>query len=1003
MNPFQIIATLRKFGNFLVGLFPWLTVIADVTTGTLLKLTGLLMGIGWISTGVLALQKQPAVKGLQSVFKRFYWRDYSKDRLSLDDVPADSVAILRPVFLVSTLLCLLIPALMLPSGGTVPIETFSGHKHDAPLWSVLLWFAGAVVAWSALLVGTAVSNRLAFLTGGLGYAYLFGSIVACTAKSPSNVFIPLSILLAIFVHEKACQRPGAANAIFGLINAAALGAASGIYFFAATTIKMPATTSSLVISIPGGITLGLLVFALARLKSTGSNRLMQKLSSKISTAKAFYLTAALSTINLCFLAARCTPAKVASHLISLTHLTESYAWPVWYLLAVGIILKLIKNSDVVAKAATDITGLKLLRPVTVALITAALATVYCEKALSWFTPSSPFYFISDTALHVYTWTRSWFWKEPIFAFSAPYIGAVLLFDVICMMWLIGQRRFSNALAGRFLYLTILAWFVISEYTFEVLSLARSPGHSVVALMLFAIWLLWLMHTIGLALSTRSSRFWPSAGRLPIYGSVLIFALLEIHSRGALQDYKITNELFLIMERGIIDVGLPYFLWVYTTRRFSELPVNVATVFCIFCAGALLTLPLNTLDKLSICNWDWHQFLALNATLTEKYLATGNLQYEANMHWGWLLVKTAIFCLLLWGTTLLSWRVVKPSPQRAMIVTFILVSFAGGIASFSKGFLDLGLPPALAVATAPLTLDLLLSQRVLVTYFMAWIPALLIGLALQKVTSSDDSGREKLPAQTGVYLALGFALSALLRIAFFCYEDFLQSTGAMIPLLSLYGMLFSLLVLRLVDTAGDATVEEEKRKNQRDLRKLMAIAACSATIWMTFTIAGALGSVRDITSIPVHLQVPGEFRNQIVADTPNSKATVFTTDKAGTDKSYLVVGKVNTEGLEGKALLAHLLQKAVLSGQFPELKVVQVEPWQSRYAGALACTYTYNIMLKQKTGTLAVPMTGITVLLPPRSPQDNAAVSFVTAYTPPAELDLRRWQLAWITDQLNRVK
>ena len=57
------------------------------------------------------------------------------------------------------------------------------------------------------------------------------------------------------------------------------------------------------------------------------------------------------------------------------------------------------------------------------------------------------------------------------------------------------------------------------------------------------------------------------------------------------DPKVVDEVFLYLFRGIVDVGLPYFLYVYAGRQFKELPVPAGRLFAAFCAGALSTLPL----------------------------------------------------------------------------------------------------------------------------------------------------------------------------------------------------------------------------------------------------------------------------------------------------------------------------------------------------------------------------------------------------------------------------
>lgn len=107
------------------------------------------------------------------------------------------------------------------------------------------------------------------------------------------------------------------------------------------------------------------------------------------------------------------------------------------------------------------------------------------------------------------------------------------------------------------YWLVLLWFLISKYLFQFLSFGRSRAHSVALLTVFGMWLVWLFHTTGLKLSLEFSPAWPSAGRLCLYAAVVLFCLLEVNARAIPGDFRVMDEIFLVMFRGVVDVGLPY--------------------------------------------------------------------------------------------------------------------------------------------------------------------------------------------------------------------------------------------------------------------------------------------------------------------------------------------------------------------------------------------------------------------------------------------------------------
>ncbi|MBZ0186382.1 MAG: hypothetical protein K8F91_09065, partial [Candidatus Obscuribacterales bacterium] len=218
MNPFQIIATLRKFGNYLVGLFPIFATISES-----------------LAAHFKTISQKPAVKGIieragssnffQAIWKiveRFYWRDYKKNRLDLSESPPECLPILRPIFQCCALLCILIPFTQFPIN-QVAIETLSGFKGMAPTWSVVLWSFCLPLAWAVLLSGMALSNRSFFAPVAIAALYFMSSCVLELPRSSANAFLTIAILLNLIYCFKTHNASSLANRIYNGLTLIAVG------------------------------------------------------------------------------------------------------------------------------------------------------------------------------------------------------------------------------------------------------------------------------------------------------------------------------------------------------------------------------------------------------------------------------------------------------------------------------------------------------------------------------------------------------------------------------------------------------------------------------------------------------------------------------------------------------------------------------------------------------------------------------------------------------------
>ncbi|MBP9094572.1 hypothetical protein KBI23_26370, partial [bacterium] len=651
-------------------------------------------------------------------------------------------------------------------------------------------------------------------------------------------------------------------------------------------------------------------------------------------------------------------------------------------------------------------------PSVVLLIVSGSALMWRNDLVNW---SLPYEFLGGITGPFYQGTK-WYWSEPINSFSAAVLKWFFLFDLIALVWLSLKKRLNADSASTLLYFSALSCFAVTEYMFQWLSFGRSAAHSVILLMTFSMWLLWLFHTVGLEMSLQTSKTFPSIGRLAIFGSIVLFALLEIHARCAIKDYGVMNEIFLYMFRGIIDVGLPYFLYVFASRRFQQLPLKIAEIFQIFCAGALLTYPLNILDKLALGGWSlsglnnvWQDEIA---TFTNKGFIAAQ---EPELSLLSIALRSAAFvATLAFVAMVVSYQkrlssstqdnesIEKTSANTSSkaAVIFACLAFASGFASFSKTTVDLPLPDHVRILVAPFHTSLFFDYFLVALYLSAGIAALLFALMVGPETGTRSViGASSSKWRWLLACVLAFAVNFFISWAWPGQEVWLRSTGMLETGAIFAAVVFAYLLIRAVGSIEENAPQEnygqehskEAEKSGFSLFELNA----AALLLLAGLIYSASVQLPKAAMQPANLpmapglKVPARFGQPVV----NDKSALYTLIEP-VGASTLTISQIDSNGRDLKTIMLDLVTKTQTAKLLPNFKVMRAQDY-SRYApSALALEFTYDLLNKNDPSA-TVAMSGITVLKFASNTASNTASDKVQYYcmcATPVDMDVRRYDL-----------
>lgn len=994
MNFVQIVATLRKFGNYLAGLFPALVVLLNWLTKQLQKtVENPVVAPLW---GKLSGNRQ--LQAIWKFFERFFWRTYSKDRLDLTQAPPETVALLRPIFQLSALLCVLIPLTQFTLH-PVDIEAFSGFKGSAPAWSVILWIVSLPFAWAALLVGTAISNRLAFmLTACLASSLLFPCVIMLP-RDFANLLAPISILLALGFCERSLKRESTASQFLSVTNAIVVGIAAGIPLIALTPIRpylgTLTTLSGPAVGIGSGAivgsVLGLLVLVWARLPNK-PERLLFFRGAPLRMGAIVWSIVGLLSLYLAAGVFRGSLGQSGSMLISSLYLTYSYLWPVWYFIGVGIIHKLMGSSKIVASSIEGLLPRKLLTPLLVLMLIIALFIANLERlTLGLSLVKNP---LAEQLLpgiyQLYLSTKQAIWSNPNNVLTIHWFNWVLLLDVLVVIILAIQKRLTSAAVTRLLFLSSFAALLVWEYAFQLSSFSRAPSHSVLGLFLFATWLLWLMHTVGWGMSSKSSPCWPASGRLAVYSGIAVIALLDIHARSACQDFKVMNEVFLDMFRGVIDFGLPYYFLVWTSKKLDELPVRIPTLLGIFSLGAITSFAFNVLEKLAGAGWNVSQCLRLIEVQKELLNSTGSPNLELDVPTSFFIIRAINYVALMTLLYAIARKRSAATTNGSHTILFILVAYASGVAAFSKSQLFLPIFPEFVPAIAPCVQELMFNCNLLQSYLSYWIPALILGIS----QLSEKHGLRNFL----MVLPVALVTHGLISWGYADFEEVLRASDSLYPIITALTGVFLLLVVYAIEKIKPPSQSTYEKDSSGTLLSPRAVIILLTTIELVLIPVSIL-KYRELRFDKRQLQV---FQHPVLISsswheselTAGDKSVVTLTRPAPSGgQSILQIGVVPSDTRGTTELLKTLLAAAEKSKNFPNLTVLKVEPWSKYCPNALACQFSYDL-----TATNGVRY-GLSVLIP----STDEKTEFYTLHTNPGDMEKELFEMAHTIKQIREIQ
>ncbi len=657
--------SLRRFGNFLVTLFPELGRAAHWVRERFRRTKRLAPALERVRSG----RRVQAVIG---TLRTAYWPDYSRDRLDWAQLPQEAVSMLRPIFFAALALFILLPfAVGRPGGAGIAWE---GVSKPVAVWDMVVWLIALAVAWGCLLIGAASANRVAYPLALALFVY-FHTYPALFSLPRSwwNLSIPAATLAAAYYAERRLRRaPGSWKTRFA---AGASCLASGIMVSFPLFALTPLFRLGVIARVVGGLLIGgALWWHFRRVEPARVETVSVRRTGRMPR---WALTVGGLVFLFWFTLVLRGGWKIAGQGVrSFFELWTGYLWPLWYLLGAGFIWFLLRRARALIQGLQEMVSAWLIVPVVLVFVLAGILITWSDWILSVETVRWPLpvWKAAEALCH---FSSSWIWGHDLTAITAGWLRWVFAVDVLLLLHFAMVRRLSSRTAATVLFFTLLLGFSIYEYHRREFALAQSARPSVFVLLLFALSILWLLYAAGVRRSLRGSAAWPVPARSAIFGALFLFILLDIHVRGAVGDPRATQLITWYLFRGIVDVGLPYFLFVYAASRTSpKAALPVPRLVGAFAVGGLVALLLNSLDR----------FVAAGGSLTvlsdtlgrrfgevlagDRYVLIRDVP-EASLVW--LIGRTAVAFVFLAGWAL----AVRLAPSRRRFLLRRAGLVAGG--------------------------------------------------------------------------------------------------------------------------------------------------------------------------------------------------------------------------------------------------------------------------------------------------------------------------------------
>lgn len=809
------VASVRKFGHFLVTLFPELS-----------------RGTGWLRnrfrrTKYLApawerLRSRRRAQVMIGVLRDTFWPDYASDRVDWARLSPEAVSILRAVFLLALLLCVSLPFAASRFGGAG--ITWTGASKPVAAWDMLVWLVTLAMAWGCLMVGTARANRLVYPPVLALFVFFTGyAALSSLPRSWWNLPIPIVVLTVARFAERRLQGPVSPwkTGVLAAFSCVVSGVLVSFSLFGMTPLYR-------LVGFLGRLAAGLVIGGAllwftrrqepAAAAPQGQEALPIPPSKTRDSAIARWAVALGGLVFLLWLTVvfRGGWKTAGKGVTSFLYLWIGYLWPIWYTLGPAFIWGVIKSARSLITSLQDLVSAPFVVSLAVVLILAGAVITWSDWILAAQGIRWPLWLLKAVA-YVYRFSSSWVWQKDLVSFTASWLRWVFLVDLLVLLYLAVIGNVSAKTAGSVLFFTVLLAIFVYEYYRRNFALVRSQGYSVVVLLSFALYILWMLYSYGLPRSLHGTRLWPAIAKTAVFGALFLFVLLDIHVGGAIADPHALELILWYLFRGIVYMGLPYFLFVYAASRMKE-PLPVPRLVGSFAAGGFMALVLNSLDKVVAAGGSLSGVSeALGRRFDEIISGSSRVFGESSsqLPLSWFVARAALAFAFLagWSLTLYGRR----RRREGVSGPLGLIAGAAGLVAFSQISLDLPLvPPKWALLYAPARTSLEIDYNLVWLWLAYVIPAMILSLA---VALGQRSRGLRLTALPVAGLWMGGVLFLWAES-----EYWLRSSGVLPTLTVMGGLVFVMLVEQIrrtlapPETVGQQGEGEPSDANHKAARR-----------------------------------------------------------------------------------------------------------------------------------------------------------------------------------------
>jgi hypothetical protein len=849
--------------------------------------------------------------------------EYSADVLDWAKLPREVVPLLRGGVVLAGLLCLLLPLALVLDWPAIPVEQILEVPDRGTVggWDIGLWVVAMSLGWAALLAGTGVANRAAFLLALASFLYLNLANLGVLPKSFWTLLLPLEGLVAT-VFTLTRHRPGTRrDAWLGLATALLAAAACGFV----ATISIPTApwfrgripVAIAVVGVPLGVT------------AWGLGRLLQRRGVVLHIAWVVVGLGVLGVVAYTSLAARGGFHFPAAGVAQVGTMMTGYLWPLYYFIGVGVVFKVLRQARTLQRAARELVPQGVAVPLTIAALVVASAVLWAPSVgltpgLGW-----PRWFVAGADLLASAFPFTW--STSVGQRTTETMRWVVLALGVASVWASRQGRLNPRAVARVQVIVLVTWFAIAEYHFEMLGIARAPRVSAVALLLFSIFVLWIMHRTMVRFVTGDSAAWPGPSRATLYVAALMFVLLPTHARGAMHDPRLSSEIVYYLFQGVLVFGVPYYLFVYATRRFVVLPLSPAAALAVFLSGGFLAALLVALDRAVVAGSVSEAWAYATQQVADGIAGRRALPRTFILPTWWIVLRGVLVVASLLAAMRLVRRRTRVMVMRPAAVVFGVIALAAGLACFSNRPLELPLMPTrVGMMVTPLRMSLWVDEAFIALQLSYLLPALVLAWA----ASFERSVR-----RTVWSIAVAVMLHVAIQTGWPGGEAWLRSSG-IVAIVAAGGVcaflllasavrerLDDLLTRKLEADAGDEGLTDHLL-TRGEVRRvalavcLAAVGLATARVWQSRMGVQALADGAGSVRVPAAWRADGEgwVRPDITGDT-----------------SRLVV-EVRPDTLDAMAALQEVAP--ALSERYPGFTPTGIHRWDHVATGMVALDFSW---------------------------------------------------------------